>query len=234
MPGKTGELVRRFSKPKIPAELGSDEFVHEVYEREAVRAYAGMMAGVRFVNDEIRKGILIFDPESFYNKLHKIVMGPLLQEEHLGRYRTRDVWIDGGHLEICSWDEVPLRMKKYARELKRRTKYLGFGVHLLPDVLNVAAYGHFGLVEIHPYIDGSGRVARLGVDYMLKVCGYKTIVVGPTDRQSYLRALDNVVVTHDLSYFVLFMAKKLRERYQHESDGRVVSKLDEVICDLSR
>lgn len=62
------------------------------------------------------------------------------------------------------------------------------------NALTVAAYLHAGLVDIHPFADGNGRVARLLMNMVLLSMDQPPIVVREQDRIVYYGALD---VFHD-------------------------------------
>lgn len=62
------------------------------------------------------------------------------------------------------------------------------------NALTVAAYLHAGLVDIHPFADGNGRVARLLMNMALLSMDQPPIVVREQDRIAYYGALD---VFHD-------------------------------------
>lgn len=53
----------------------------------------------------------------------------------------------------------------------------------------LAALAHHKLVNIHPFVDGNGRTARLVMNLILMQDGYPPTVILQTDRQSYYRVL---------------------------------------------
>jgi len=54
----------------------------------------------------------------------------------------------------------------------------------------LAALVHLKFVTIHPFGDGSGRISRLFMNYVLNKHGYPMIVIDYTDRNSYYNALE--------------------------------------------
>ena len=59
----------------------------------------------------------------------------------------------------------------------------------LPDTPESSFTAHRRLVEIHPFNDGNGRVARLLKNLILIRGGYPPVAVRPEDRHAYIRAL---------------------------------------------
>ena len=53
----------------------------------------------------------------------------------------------------------------------------------------LAAMAHHKLVEIHPFIDGNGRTARLVMNVILMRAGYPPAIIATINRQQYYRVL---------------------------------------------
>lgn len=64
-----------------------------------------------------------------------------------------------------------------------------------------AAHVHLGMVKIHPYEDGNGRVARLLQNFCLQQKGHPVAIIPATDRSLYLSLI----------------GPTLKDRYNHES-----------------
>lgn len=58
------------------------------------------------------------------------------------------------------------------------------------DALTIAAYAHACLVDIHPFADGNGRVARLLMNYILLRLDQMPCIISASDRLAYFGALD--------------------------------------------
>lgn len=70
--------------------------------------------------------------------------------------------------------------------------------------LRLASFAHAKLVEIHPFADGNGRVARaIECSYLLK-SGLPPLIVDERDRMAYYGALDAFHETGSLDEFVEF------------------------------
>jgi Fic family protein len=58
-----------------------------------------------------------------------------------------------------------------------------------PATAETAFVAHRRLLDIHPFIDGNGRTARLLMKLVLIRGGYPPLSVRPEDRVAYIRAL---------------------------------------------
>jgi Fic family protein len=101
--------------------------------------------------------------------------------ENAGRYRTRQVFITGTEYVPPEASEVPALMAEFIAELNE-----GSG-RLHPVVL--AALAHRRLVDIHPFLDGNGRTARLLMNLILVNRGYQIVSIPPVLRADYMSAL---------------------------------------------
>lgn len=52
---------------------------------------------------------------------------------------------------------------------------------------------HISLVQVHPFLDGNGRSARLIQDVLLERDGYPVPVVKQSEREFYIRLMENVI-----------------------------------------
>jgi Fic family protein len=57
------------------------------------------------------------------------------------------------------------------------------------SIVELAAWFHYKLVYIHPFIDGNGRTARLLMNLILLQHGYPPAVILNVDRKKYYRVL---------------------------------------------
>lgn len=72
------------------------------------------------------------------------------------------------------------------------------------SALAMAAYAHAALVDIHPFADGNGRVARLLMNYVLLYLDMPPISISADDRLAYFGALDAFHESGDLEPFKTF------------------------------
>lgn len=113
-------------------------------------------------------------------KLHEIFYHRI-DADNAGRYRQRNVFITGTDYVPPKHQEVPELMIEFVRELNE------LATQLHPILL--AAYAHRRLVDIHPFVDGNGRTARLLMNLILINKGYQVVSIPPVLRVEYIRAL---------------------------------------------
>ena len=70
----------------------------------------------------------------------------------------------------------------------------------------IAATFHYRFVRIHPFDDGNGRMARLLMNMILIKHGYTVALVRMDEREEYLRELEQVDKTEDLTDFINYVA----------------------------
>ncbi len=104
-----------------------------------------------------------------------------IQEDH-GKYRTVNVMITGAVKNPPDFSKVPNLMDEMLANVKNMKGH---------DVA-IAAYLHHRFVEIHPFSDGNGRVARLLTNLYLMKKGYPPIVLKKEDRNKYYDLLRKV------------------------------------------
>lgn len=112
--------------------------------------------------------------------IHKIILANI-SDEYAGMYRDVNVRILGAVKSPPRFEKVPQRMEDFARAVNENPEKL--------NVIEMAAYIHYGFVEIHPFIDGNGRTARLLMNLFLMRHGYPVTIVLKVDRKKYYDCL---------------------------------------------
>jgi Fic family protein len=120
-----------------------------------------------------------------------------------GQYKVEPnhvVRLDGKIHSYCEPLKVPDEMERllkfYAENKSRR------------HPVELAAEMHYGLVQIHPFADGNGRVARLLMNLILMESSYPPAVIRSEKRQEYYQAL-MAADEGDLSGFVALAATEV-------------------------
>ncbi len=115
-------------------------------------------------------------------QIHEAVMKGIIEDA--GKYRTKNVRITGAVKTPPDWSKVARLMDELIGKVAERKGHS----------VETAAYLHHGFVEIHPFTDGNGRVARLLTNLYLMAHGYPPVVLKTGDRGRYykfLRAADS-------------------------------------------
>ncbi|MBC8180059.1 Fic family protein [candidate division KSB1 bacterium] len=115
-------------------------------------------------------------------ELHRIVFYKV-DEIWAGKYRTVDVQIAGTNKIFPSFFDVPELMSQFISWLN------SLEAHQLPTVER-AAEAHYRLVDIHPFVDGNGRVTRLLMNLILLGHGFPIAVITNEKRSDYLSFLE--------------------------------------------
>ena len=106
--------------------------------------------------------------------IHSIILNGI-NDEFKGRYRTVRVRISGSNVVLPNPLKVPELMKKFSYKLDQKK-----------DSILKAIEAHYKLVEIHPFIDGNGRTARLLMSFILLRSRVFPILIQPKERKRYL------------------------------------------------
>jgi Fic family protein len=72
--------------------------------------------------------------------------------------------------------------------------------------------GHFFFVNVHPYLDGNGRMGRFLMNAMLASGGYPWTVIPLAQRTRYMTALESASVEQDIRPFVDLLAELVERR----------------------
>ncbi len=126
-----------------------------------------------------RSDDLVFTEEMLC-KLHRLFYSGI-DGERAGRYRAHQVFISGTEYVPPDAEKVPALMHAFAAELNQKKESL--------HPVLFAAFAHRRLVDIHPFVDGNGRTARLLINLILVNKGYCVISIPPVWRHAYIAAL---------------------------------------------
>jgi Fic family protein len=115
-------------------------------------------------------------------EIHRLILTGI-DDNYAGRYRNENVRIGGAVKSPPRFEKVPGLIAGYVKRVKEN-----------PDRLNdieMAAFIHYGLVEIHPFIDGNGRTSRLIMNLFLMGRGFPVAIVLKVDRIAYYDRLQS-------------------------------------------
>lgn len=152
------------------------------------------------------KSLLISEKDILF--LHKLIAENAVDDGPVGAYRKHDV---RAGLYICpSWRQAPTLNKGLLA-------WLNTPANELPAVFSSAIL-HLRFVEIHPFRDGNGRVARALATWQLYRMGFDTLHIVAVDeilmenRSLYIKNLQRVQVEKkDMGGWLEFMAEAVLE-----------------------
>jgi len=110
-------------------------------------------------------------------KMHRLFYEKI-DENNAGKYRRVQVFVSGTDYAFPKPEVVSTLMKDFIKNIQTRRKKL--------HPIELAAWLHYQFVNIHPFVDGNGRVARLLMNLALLKSGYVITVIPPTIRLSYI------------------------------------------------
>ncbi len=167
---KRGENVR----PLFEAQLHAYDYVLSL----ATKAEPISEAAIRVLHEVVCRA------QDTYRVMTAI--GPQEQELVKGRYkvlpnhvRTRD-GVDHSYAPV---DVTPAEMQRLVEEMRS-------GAFLAAHPATQAAYAHYGLVVIHPFPDGNGRVARALASAFTYRAIAMPIMILSEQKEAYLDALE--------------------------------------------
>jgi fido (protein-threonine AMPylation protein) len=130
-------------------------------------------------------------------KIHEHILNGI-NDADKGKYRDVAVRIYGSNAILPNPIKVPELMKQFCMMLNEKE-----------DGILKAIEAHYKLVEIHPFLDGNGRTARLLMTLILIRTGIVPLIIRPMERKRYLSSITlRNVRGRSLQYF-RYMLKQL-------------------------
>ena len=117
--------------------------------------------------------------------LHQIVGSDII--EGAGNYKTRDNYLvnsEGIEIDFTKFEDVPKRMNELKEKYNNSWQKL--------TVFDRAIMLHMAIINVHPFSDGNGRVARLIMNYELMKYNYPPVVINATLKQSYYAMIEEI------------------------------------------
>lgn len=116
-----------------------------------------------------------------------------IDDANAGGYRSVPVRVQGSQTVFPNYMRVPDLMAAFVTELHEVAK--------TEHPVIVAAFAHFRLVSIHPFVDGNGRTARLLMNLILEQNGYPPAIIQKEERLQYINALEQSRITENPNLF---------------------------------
>ena len=147
--------------------------IRDCYEATGhAKAYDYMLTLARSGDFQLSEDVILRLHQLFYSGI---------DEGKAGRCRDGQVFITGAEYVPPAAEDVPGLMRAFISDLNEKRGKL--------HPIQLAAYAHRRLVDIHPFQDGNGRTARLLMNLILINAGYCVVSIPPVLRHDYITAL---------------------------------------------
>jgi Fic family protein len=153
--------------------------------------------GIKYLYDFVKKKKELDEDTIF--ALHKVILRNI-DDIYGGHYRTSNVMITGAVHIPPSAGKIKRLMDEFFEWYYTYKRKL--------SVAELAAWVHYKLVYIHPFVDGNGRTARLLMNLILIQNGYPPAVILNVDRKKYYQALKDADRTQ-YSGFMNFIGRSI-------------------------
>lgn len=130
--------------------------------------------------------------------IHAIILDRI-NPQNAGFYRIGGVRISGTDYVPPKAAKVPELMKEVYLLLNNKSG----------EVIETAAIIHQKFVDIHPFIDGNGRTARLLLNLYLMRNGYQPVILLRAERKKYIRTIMEGQLENNYAPFANFVAKAI-------------------------
>lgn len=127
--------------------------------------------------------------------MHKLLGDSLDNDAVAGAYREKRSSITGSNHPVSDPKNIPGEMSALLEKIAKNDCDL--------HPVELAAQLHKGLVFIHPFADGNGRVARLAMNTVLLQNSYFPVAIRPALRRDYINSLEKARVNDfDFVHFI--------------------------------
>jgi Fic family protein len=139
--------------------------------------------------------------EALIRELHRLVLKSAYPEE-AGVYRRGAVRIAGSRHVPPPASDVPLLVREIVES---------YGAMKGKHPVERAAWLHWRLVWVHPFVDGNGRTARLLMNFSLMRDGYPPTIIKKEERERYLDTLEEASLEGNLEPLIQLVAERVKE-----------------------
>jgi len=203
-------------------ELGDREILNSIEEERKKIAFKNYHVALQYVNSVKGK----IDSE-VVREIHFRCMEGLLPDA--GEYRTVNVGITRSSKTPPPWEMVGCLMNNFLEDLNERLNNCNRSLNNLPFLIETIAFAHYVFERIHPFEDGNGRAGRLLCDLIAKKFGLRLIIIWPSKREKYIKALEAVNRSGNLAHLTLFLAEEFLKRYPENGHDKNSKNIREVL-----
>ncbi len=138
-------------------------------------------------------------------QIHALILKDI-EDAYAGKYRDSEVVISGSEYKPPGAHQVLQDMAELGAYLSTVT-----ATPTQESPMLAAAAVHAWLAQIHPFVDGNGRTARILMGLILIRCGYPICIITRDDRLRYYDALEESQAGGDLSPLIELMRENVEE-----------------------
>ena len=131
-----------------------------------------------------------------------------------GDLRLLNVTAGIGGRSYMSFTKVPVRLESFCNKLNKSRQSLD--LKNIDDVYDLSFDAHYGLVTIHPWADGNGRMARLLMNQIQFEYGVIPSKVLKEDKEGYIKSLADAQESEKPEIFKAFMYENLCKNLKKE------------------
>lgn len=156
---------------KILLQIDLDRFIseRELFETKNL-ARVVTYINTKAKQKELDQEIILF--------LHKMLMANI-RDDILGRFRQKDEWVRVANYIACDPKLIVSRLEEM---------FLQYNSTVNQSIIKRIAVFHLNFENIHPFVDGNGRIGRVLNNYLLIREGYVPINIKFIDRAQYYDA----------------------------------------------
>ncbi len=194
-------------------------------------------------NEAIKKLEAIADKEipiteSLIIEFHRLILAEPFddyrKEIQPGKYKETDNYLynyRGERVDFCTPAEVPVKLNELINWTNNaidppKRKKKKYDIH----PLLIATRFHYEFINIHPFDDGNGRLARIFMNLILMQCGYPPIIVNKDLKDQYYRAIEDSR-ERGIEVLAEFLGEQLiksQELYLKAAKGETIEEPDDL------
>lgn len=155
-------------------------------------------------------------------QIHALILKDI-EDDFAGRYRTGKVCISGSEYTPPQAHLIPQQMEDLGKYIALVTESDTVDTDL---PILCASAAHAWLAQIHPFVDGNGRTARILMNLILMRHGYPVCIITREDRLRYYHALEESQVG-DLTPLVELVYENVEESLEEWEKAATEQKLQQ-------
>jgi len=141
--------------------------------------------------------------------IHNTALGNF--DSSKGDLRLLQVYVDKKYFP--SYQKVPELLNLFCEAVNERLEAVKDD-----EISNLASDVHYNFINIHPFVDGNGRTARLLMNYILLYHHQPLLKIFTEDRVAYIDALNETEEKSNLAIFRKFITNQYCKFLQLEID----------------